>query len=211
MFKTNWGKNRKSTRAKFRNYLNTVTNNAVDTEDITITREGVNVYDGAKTVSSIKEMLEKNADYVFVYATNENGINEASTEPYVKAPNTIGIPVKSKGGGISWTDDTYDNNVKLINQALDRIQDKINNGDSVVFPMELTLERLKDYRSRDVIKDSAPRTNDYLVTELYKRFKYVNFGANENLGFRYNYQLSQPISDVEIDQTLKDLFNNCNS
>jgi len=210
MFKTNWGKNRKSTRSKFRNYLATDTNNAVETEDITVTRDNTNVYDGAKTASSIKQMLENNPDYVFVYPTNENGISESSTEPYVKASNTIGIPVKSKGGTMSWTDETYDNNVKLINQALDRIQDKVNNGESVVFPMELTLERIKD-RSKDIIKDSAPRTNDYLVTELYKRFKYVNFGANENLGFRYNYQLSQPISDVEIDQTLTDLYKNCNS
>jgi hypothetical protein len=209
-FKTNWSKNRKSTRSKFRNYLATSTNNAIETEDITVTRDNTNIYDGAKPASSIKEMLENNPDYVFVYATNENGINESSTEAYVKASNTIGIPVKSKGGSMSWTDETYDNNVKLINQALDRIQDKVDSGESVVFPMELTLERTKD-RSKDVIKDSAPRTNDYLVTELYKRFKYVNFGANENLGFRYNYQLSQPISDVEIDQTLTDLFKNCNS
>ena len=137
------------------------------------------------------------------------------TTPYKTAGNSVGIPIKQKGGSQSWSDESYDSNVDLINQALEVIDNHLGNGTKVVFPSSgLTTILGKEDAQIDVLKDKAPRTYTYLVSELYKKYGYVNPGAESNLGFRKEFQSSQPITDEEIESIIEQKVEeskNCNS
>ena len=131
-----------------------------------------------------------NKESIFVYPTNQDGIAEVLTTPYKTAGNSVGIPIKQKGGSQSWSDESYDSNIALINQALEVIDNHLGNGTKVVFPSSgLTTILGKEDAQIDVLKDKAPRTYTYLVSELYKKYGYVNPGAESNLGFRKEFNL----------------------
>ena len=226
MFNANWSSKSSSTRLRYRNYIqysevtagNVVEAIEGDQASSPFTKDrGATVYTNPMSVSEVKaftDLINNNKETIFVYPSNQDGIAEVLTDPYKKAGNSIGIPVKQKGGAQSWTDETYDNNIKLINDALEVIDNHLANGTNVVFPSGgLTSLLSKDGKTADVLKDKAPKTYTYLVSELYKRYGYVNQGAESNLGFRKEYQLDQPITDDEIDSIIQkkvEESKNCN-
>jgi hypothetical protein len=215
-FMKNWDKAWKDRRNKIRNYLKVSEVKVlaeVDPENFFVVRtndRGVTVFNRPAGPSGVEALIAKNPGYTFVYATNQQGVNEVLADKYKEA-NSIGIPIKPVGGSTQkWTDETYNENVKEINKALDKIQEAINDDQPVAFPEDGVTDFVssKDGRAvtTDMLKQSAPRTFDYLVTELYKRFGYINPGAEKSLGFRDVYQESQEISDKELDEFIKKCF-----
>jgi hypothetical protein len=225
MFDSNWSSNSSSSRLRYRNYIQytettgeTVARNMEEGQSDFREAGKATVYDNPRTNSEIKAfetVINSNKESIFVYPTNQDGIAEVLTAPYKTAGNSVGIPIKQKGGSQSWSDETYDNNIALINQALEVIDNHLGNGAKVVFPSSgLTTILGKDDAQIDVLKDKAPRTYTYLVSELYKKYGYVNPGAESNLGFRKEFQSSQPITDEEIESIIEQKVEeskNCNS
>lgn len=225
MFDNNWSSNSSSSRLRYRNYLQATEVNSGnvlrsidDTASDFITMGKVTMFNNPRTNTETKEfvdLINRNKETIFVYPSNEDGIAEVVTAPYKTAGNAVAIPVKKKGGAQSWSDETYDNNVTLIDQALEVIDNHLGNGTKVVFPISGLTQIVtgKDNTEVDVLKDKAPKTYTYLVSQLYKKYGYVNPGAESNLGFRKEYQSSQPISDDEIDRIIQEKVEeskNCN-
>ena len=225
MFDSNWSSNSSSSRTRYRNYIQytestgeTVARDMEEGQSDFREAGKATVYDNPRNNSEIKDfetVINSNKESIFVYPTNQDGITEVLTTPYKTAGNSVGIPIKQKGGSQSWSDESYDNNIALINQALEVIDNHLGNGTKVVFPSSgLTTILGKDDAKIDVLKDKAPRTYTYLVSELYKKYGYVNPGAESNLGFRKEFQSSQPITDEEIESIIEQKVEeskNCNS
>jgi len=225
MFDSNWSSNSSSSRLRYRNYIQytestgeTVARDMEEGQSDFREAGKATVYDNPRTNSEIKDfetVINSNKESIFVYPTNQDGIAEVLTTPYKTAGNSVGIPIKQKGGSQSWSDESYDSNVDLINQALEVIDNHLGNGTKVVFPSSgLTTILGKEDAQIDVLKDKAPRTYTYLVSELYKKYGYVNPGAESNLGFRKEFQSSQPITDEEIESIIEQKVEeskNCNS
>lgn len=215
-FMKNWDKAWKDRRNKIRNYLKVDEVKVlaqVDPENFFVVRtneKGVNLFNRPGSPSGVEAVITKNPGYTLIYATNQTGISEVLGDKY-KTTSSIGIPIKPVGGAEQkWTDETYDENVKEINKALDLIEEAVNDDQPIAFPEDGVTDFVsaKDKKAvaTDMLKQSAPRTFDYLVTELYKRFGYVNPGAEKSLGFRDVYQESQEISDKELDEFITKCF-----
>ena len=212
MFTTNWNVTNKDKRNKFRNYIKSLLI-ATPTEaerqearNIVIQKNGVNIYTNPFEVSHVTPLLSSNPSMVFVIPVNQEKIPEALDNKYRENGNFIGIPVKSKGGQQNWTDATYDENIKAINQALDALQEQVENGAELAFPKD-GLNLVKDKEEyKDVLVDKAPRTFEYLAKELYKRFGYLHPGAENFLGFRDLYQADQAVSDKDVEDFMKKCF-----
>lgn len=164
---------------------------------------GVSLYKRYQVGSAIREQLARNQGIVFVIPINEDNVTEAETKTY-REGNSVGVYVKKKGGAIAWTDDTYDNNISLINKSIEDIINKIKDGHQVVFPMNGLVSITN--KNIDNVLAKAPRTFEYLVTELYKNFGYRHPGAENILGFREAVQAQQPISDAQLDEFIKKCF-----
>ena len=211
-FIANWNVENKNKRNKFRNYLKGAIDKlatlAQRTQDrnIVIQKDGVNMYTNAFEISQVKSLLSSNPNILFVVPTNEKNIGETVDGELKRNGNFITIPVKSEGGQKNWTDDTYDNNIKAINEALDAIQEKVDDGAELAFPTDgLNLVKVKD-EYKDVLISKAPRTFEYLAKELYKRFQYLHPGAENFLGFRDVYQSDKAISDKQVEDFFKKCF-----
>ena len=215
MFRSNWNLSKKSTRNRLRNYLKPkgleVSNEKVADEStpgpITESKTGALVFTAPTSQKSVINLLSQNPSYMFVYPVNSAGTIEEMSKKYKDAGNSLPIPVKAGSRDKAWTDATYDENIKQINEALNTIQDQIDSGSNVVFPAEglTTYIDAKD-GAKDIMRSQAPRTFDYLATELYKRFKYVHPEAEKMLGFRKEFQADQPITDEQVDEFMKKCF-----
>ena len=203
MFKSNWALTNKDKRNKFRNYIKTT--EYTPSNDMVNQENGVNVYGVPFTKSSIKSLTLNNPNMMFVIPTNEQNINEDLTNEYKKQGNFIGIPIKQAGGQINWTDDTFDKNVEIINNALTEMEQHVSNGVELAFPKEgLTILRVGNKEVN--VMEKCPRTFEYLAKELYKRFGYLNPGAENFLGFRDVYQADKKISDKDVEDFFKVCF-----
>jgi hypothetical protein len=212
LFMSNWSKSRMATRNKFRNYIQTQedVNGSVDEAtktsiSITPLKENTFKFNHALVRSGVQETLKANPEKVFVYS---NGISAELVDAFFKGGNSIGIPVKDKGNK-SWTDATYDSNITAINNSISLIKNQIDAGQSVGFPEY----GFTNSKSGNALAN-APRTFTYLATELYKNFGFIHPGAEENLGFRKEFQAGQDISDDEVTDTINKLIEeskNCNS
>ena len=137
------------------------------------------------------------------------------------------ICVAVSNQGKVWSDDTYDDNVKFINISLNALQEQVSNGSDLAFPIhglatvmegkdvrdgagnvvkDAEGKPVKEYTPKDILISKAPRTFEYLATELYKRFGYVHPGAESFLGFRQVYQEGQPITDEQVEEFMKKCF-----
>jgi hypothetical protein len=211
-FISNWNTENKNKRNKFRNYLKgamtklaTLAERTKD-RNIVVQEDGVNLYTNAFEVSQVTPLLSANPNLLFVVPVNQEKIPETLDNKYKENGNFIGIPVKSKGGQNNWTDDTYDENVKVITEALDAIQNQVDNGAELAFPKDgLNLVKVKE-EYKDVLVSKAPRTFEFLAKELYKRFGYLHPGAENFLGFRDVYQANQAVSDKDVEDFMKQCF-----
>ena len=114
------------------------------------------------------------------------------------------MPLKQKGGVSKtalWTDATYESNVQVINDALDAAEVQKQNGTTLVIPSN----GLNMVNGVNILAN-APKTYEYLVGELYKRFNFVTPGAETNLGFRTIVQENQDITDAEVNDILNKKF-----
>lgn len=155
--------------------------------------------------TDLKETLAANEDKMFIFGTNSSNITESKeTGNFQNASNTIAVPLKNKAGvkkQVLWTDDTYDSNISQINTALDIVENHIQNGTTVVMPSN----GVNMIDGVNVLAN-APKTYEYLVGELYKRFNFVTPGAESNLGFRTVVQENQDITDTEVNDILNKKF-----
>ena len=219
LFFYNWRKELpKSSANKFRNYLPTVkkTVSIVPTEEdgaivsdpmsVKTNDKGVSVFSAPTDRTLVTKLLTSNADYTFIYPTDlNNGVDSKGIRnKYKEAGNSLAVPVLKSGTNTPMTDDTFDQNIAAIDQALKLIEDKIDNAEQVAFPEA----GLTFVEGKEMLKPTAPRTYTYLVSELYKRFGYVHPGAERDLGFRTAYQASQPITDEQVDDFMKKCFTN---
>jgi hypothetical protein len=155
--------------------------------------------------TNLKETLDNNQDKLFLFGNNANGIAESKeTGVFQSASNTLAVPLKQKGGVSKtalWTDATYESNIQAINDALDAAEVQKQNGATLVIPSN-GLNMIDGVN----ILVNAPKTYEYLVGELYKRFNFVTPGAETNLGFRTIVQENQDITDAEVNDILNKKF-----
>ena len=153
----------------------------------------------------LKATLDGNQDKVFLFANNINNITESKeTGVFQKAENSLPIPLKQKGGTTKsalWTDATYEDNIKAISNMLDVVDEQKQNGTTIVIPSN-GLHMVDGVN----ILANAPKTYEYLVGELYKRFNFVTPGAEQNFGFRTIVQENQEITDTEVNEILNKKF-----
>jgi hypothetical protein len=217
LFKSNWGRSKaKSSSNRFRNYINTtVKSDNITTEDeeldfglrdLYTDDRGITLYNAPTVKSLVNKLLSNNGNYMFVYPTDVDGKADSKgiRNEYKKIGNSISVPVIQSGTSTPMSDNTYDKNVEAIDQALKLMEEQVNDGAQLAFPKEgLTL-----FEGKEMLGKNAPRTFGYLSTELYKRFGYVHPGAENDLGFRKQYQSTQSVSDEEVDEFMKKCFGN---
>jgi len=215
-FLRNWNKASKDRRNKIRNYLKVSelsipSLEAADNSLVITDEKGLNNYVRPISPEGVKSIIQNNPGYVFIYPSNEAGIDEKLSSEFQKG-SSIGIPVKPKGGRMQkWSDSSYDSNVVAINNSLNKIEKALEDDQPIAFPQEgftdvVDKNKSGQLESFDVLQQAAPRTFEYLATELYKRFGYIHPGAEKLLGFRTLYQTSQEISDTEVDEFIKKCF-----
>jgi hypothetical protein len=211
-FISNWAVNNKDKRNKFRNYIKGLVSKLpteaerTQARNIVTEQNGINIYVNPFEISQVTPLLSANPNMVFVIPTNQEKIPESLDNKYAENGNFIGIPVKSKGGQQNWTDATYEENIKAINEALNAMQEQVDNGAQLAFPKDgLNLVKAGN-EYKDVLVSKAPRTFEYLAKELYKRFGYMHPGAENFLGFRDVYQADKAISDKDVEDFMKQCF-----
>lgn len=225
LFNSNWSLSKKATRNKYRNYVKPnemykVSSTQREDEKYAVieNEKGVNEFTNPTQISDVKNLLAANPEYVFVYPSNQSNVDDEMSRAYKSVGNATAVPVRPQSSK-AWSDATYDDNIKSINDALNIIEDKIDAGAVIAFPKQgLTLIKAKETITnqegkkvettmfKENMKDQAPRTFDYLVTELYKRFGYVHPKAENMLGFRETVQEKQAISDKEVEEFMKKCF-----
>jgi hypothetical protein len=232
LFKRNWAANRKKTRNKFRNYIKPKIVEIPaqrELDEYNLVREndkGLNVFNSPTGIEATKELVYNNPQYTLLYGGNAENLNEPKSDAFQKGAS-ISIPVKP-GRGITklWSDETYDDNIAGITKALDAIDEAKTSGQDVAFPEEgftTVIERKDVVDSEgkvvkengktvkrnvpvDILRKNAPRTFDYLATQLYTRYGYVHPGAENTLGFRSLFQQGQPVTDEMVDDFMKKCF-----
>ena len=232
LFKSNWAANRKKTRNKFRNYIKPKIVEIPaqrNLDEYNLVREndkGLNVFNSPTGIEATKELVYNNPQYTLLYGGNAENLNEPKSDAFQKGAS-LSIPVKP-GRGITklWSDETYDDNVSAITKALDAIDEAKTSGQDVAFPEEgftTVIERKDVVDSEgkvvkengktvkrnvpvDILRKNAPRTFDYLATQLYSRYGYVHPGAENALGFRSLFQQGQPVTDEMVDDFMKKCF-----
>lgn len=232
LFKGNWAINRKKTRNKFRNYIKpkeVIQPVGAEIDDYGLVREndkGLNVFNSPTGIEATRELVSKNPQYTLLYGGNAENLNEPKSDEFQKG-SSLSIPVKP-GRGITklWSDETYDDNIASITKALDAIDDAKTSGQDIAFPEEgfTTVIEKKDLLDengkvvkengktvrisvpKDILRENAPHTFDYLATQLYSRYGYVHPGAEDALGFRTLFQQGQPVTDEMVDDFMKKCF-----
>lgn len=218
LFTDNWAKNKaKSESNRFRNYIITspkrvstpISEEDMETitpKDVEADKRGVNLFNAPTEGSLVTELLTRNGDFTFVYPTDMEGKEDSKglKKKYRAAGNSISIPVFKAGTKQPMTDDTYDENIKALDEAMKLMQDQIEDGKQLAFPRYgLTVSE-----GKEMLRSNAPRTFSYFTTELYKRFGYVHPGAELDLGFRKEFQSTQEVSDEQVDEFMKKCFGN---
>lgn len=150
---------------------------------------------GEKT--KIEGALKANPNVVFIYPGNQDNQREDKTLGYSSQPNSFSLPLKKNSRELL-TDETYDENVRRINEALDVMENHIANGTEVAIPNIGLTTRSTTTGARQNIFENSPRTYQHFIKEMYRRFDYIVPGAEQDLGFRKVLQAGQGITDEEV-------------
>lgn len=192
---------------RFRNYMqSTEKREEVIEQDsifsgVTTDAQGLNVYYLDKTKPATTQTTAKtHPDTVFIYPTSVDNKADMIAKKMSDVNNTIAF-IAADSVSKPWTDTTYDENVKHIDSGISVIESYFADGAEVAFPADgFTTAGGKN------MKDTAPRTYSYMVTEFYKRLNYIQPGARVDLGFRQAYQFNQEVTDTEVDEFMRKCF-----
>lgn len=109
-----------------------------------------------------KEQIKANPDVWFVFGDNEMRQGTGGqAKPCRGEPNTIGIRTKRKprtDPSAYWHDDTYEDNILMIDDDFSSVEGFLENGDTVIFPEDGFGTGLA------LLKDNAPKTLEYINT-----------------------------------------------
>lgn len=205
-----WNTNNSATRQRFRNYLRrsdmegtqaapvATPLEIIEGAELAKNTQGLFVYPSIPGSASAKKLLANHNNVMFVYP---NVKDTAGVSALIeKSDNAIIFPI-TQDGKKPVTDQTFEENAKIINDAISAIETQFENGNEVAFPEEgLTM-----IKGKDILAD-APRTKSYLATELYKRLNYVLPGSQADAALRKEMQANQPITDEMVDEFMKKCF-----
>jgi hypothetical protein len=205
-----WDSKNSSTRTKFRNYLRRSDIEGTQPANINTPMEimeganlnqnaqGLFVYPSIAGFASAKKILASHNNVMFVYPNVKD--SKGVSGEMDKADNSISFPV-TLDGKKAFTDDTFEQNAKMINDVITAIETQYENGNEVAFPEQgLTMINDKD------ILANAPRTKSYMAVELYKRLNYVLPGSINDQALRKEMQADQEITDEMVEQFMKKCF-----
>lgn len=211
-FNEQW-KTSRNQKTRFRNYLSIPgrvlttpvisSTEATDEElariqaDLKLIGENFSTFIPKAEKTKIEAALKANSNVVFMYPGNQANQREDKTLGYSSQPNSFSLPLKKNSKELL-TDETYDENVRLINDALDVMENHIANGTEVAIPNIGLTTRSTTTGARQNIFENSPRTYQHFVKEMYKRFNYIVPGAEQDLGFRKVLQAGQGITDEEV-------------
>jgi hypothetical protein len=207
-----WDSKNSSTRMKFRNYLQRSDMEGTQPANIRTPLEiiegaqmnqnaqGLMVYPAIPGAASAKKFLASHNNVMVVYPNvkDSSGISALMD----KADNTISFPI-TLDGKKELSDDTFEENAKMINDAITSLEAQIENGNEVAFPEE----GLSMIAGKDMLAN-APRTKSYMANELFKRVNYVMPGSQNDPGVRAQMQADQDITDEMVDEFIKKCFGN---
>lgn len=129
----------------------------------------VKVFEGYWSIDDVRA----NADYVFVYGDNDMHAGKGGQAVIRDEPNTHGIPTKKMPTNFItkafYTDAEYEENVKKINDAFEKLLRKLVEGSyiGVMFPEDGLGTGLAD------LPRKAPRTFEYLVDYIEQMKKRI--------------------------------------
>lgn len=202
-----WDTNNSSTRTKFRNYLqrdevqNSQPRNplqVIEGADMNENAQGLLVYPNIPGAESAKKILANHNNVMLIYPNVRDTYGISALMD--KADNTISFPV-TLDGKKPLTDETFEENAKMINDVITAIETQYENGNEVAFPEQgLTMINDKD------ILANAPRTKSYMAVELYKRLNYVLPGSINDQALRKEMQADQEITDEMVEEFMKKCF-----
>lgn len=172
--------------------------------------------------AKLKNTVVENSDTYFVYEDTQTPIkqdpDDSTTEAVVKASgsmNHIGIPTK-KGSYYSTldkmviTDDTLEENKRMIDDAVNSMRELIDNGYKLAFSQEGYGQHLlgikKDGTVTPSYKASSIKTFLYLSERLYENFKYINPNWLIQPESQSFLQATQPINDEMVEEQLRKCF-----
>jgi hypothetical protein len=201
-----WNSENSATRQRFRNYLKT-TNQVKNVSPLDIiegnaplqkNQQGLFVYPAMSGSETAKKIIKNHSNTMLVYPNAKDGKGVLALVE--KADNGIIYPV-TLDGKKPFTDETFEENAKMINDAITAIETQYENGNEVAFPEQgLTMVNGKDMLA------AAPRTKSYMALELYKRLNYVMPGSEADKALRKEMQSNQDITDEMVDEFMRKCF-----
>jgi hypothetical protein len=178
--------------------VSSVSTSSTDGTQLTKNIQGLFVYPSIAGAGSAKALLEKNSSIMLVYPNFKDSKDVFGVMQ--KANNSISFPITQDGKKVL-SDETFEENAKMINDAITAIETQYENGNEVAFPEQgLTVVNGKDMLA------AAPRTKNYMVLELYKRLNYVMPGSETDAALRKQMQSNQDITDEMVDEFMKKCF-----
>jgi hypothetical protein len=170
-------------------------------------------------VNRVKELVEKNPDTVFVYNAATDNPNQADVQDFPLSKtgtgNTLGIPTR-KGYGIKpanqFTDADFDTAKKLIDAQIAQLLEYQKAGKTIAFNEMGYGQYMIGGNDKDVYNSAnpanavAPRIFEYLSTELFKNFGYINRNFDTRDEGRRVIQEGQPITDEMVRDMLEHCF-----
>ncbi len=149
---------------------------------------------------------------------NNSLIKDLISKNKISSDNTLGITTKKRGFTILredlLTDDTYEENIKIIDNNLNKLLEIKASGKNIIFDEKGYGQSLLGYgRNEESVPSNrllespqALKTFVYLSERLLKDFGFINPNSTRVTSFTKKVSSIQPISDFEVQQKLKECF-----
>jgi hypothetical protein len=182
-------------------------------------KKGIMTYSIEDTkVNLVDELVSKNPDTIFVYNSATTNPNQADVQDFplskTKAGNTLGLPTR-KGYGIrpdnQFTDADFATAKQLIDEQIVQLLAYQKAGNPIAFnemgygQYMIGGNDKEVYSSANPANAVAPRIFEYLSTQLFKNFGYINRNFETREEGRRVIQEGQPITD----QMVRDMLEHC--
>jgi len=211
-FKKKWDNENSSSRLKFRNYLTTFDikgtksvslNNPseiIDGAELNKNAQGLYVYPKIAGSASAKNIVKNHNNIIFAYPNISD--SKAIKTTFDAASNSVSFPITTDGK-TPLSDENFEENVRLIDDAITSIETQFELGNEVAFPEE----GFNMLDGKDLLLN-APRTKSYMAQELYKRLAYIMPGMHNEKAIRSQVQANQEITDEMVEEFMKKCFGN---